>query len=310
VLSSALSDPDWPIRLGAFEELRRLTTSVGAVLPWQAVERGFAVGGRAFLFANQSKGIFRPAGMRGAALSVKTTVPRAGLRKYEDIAQDGGFGYAFQRRGADYHDNKLLLLAAEMRVPLIYFFGVAPGHYRPIWPMYVAEVDRARSRVILVADAPGELLEPGHMVADGAMAVAVRRYATIEVKKRLHQDVFRHIVLRAYQERCAVCQLPRTELLDAAHIEPDCDVRGEPSINNGLALCKLHHGAYDADLLGVRPDYVIELSSVLLQTRDGPTLEHALKAFAGRKISVPLRRVHQPAAAHLQARYELFLKAG
>ena len=48
------------------------------------------------------------------------------------------------------------------------------------------------------------------------------------------------------------------ELLDAAHIVPDAD-EGEPVIPNGLALCKLHHAAFDRYFLGVRPDYVLQV---------------------------------------------------
>jgi putative restriction endonuclease len=56
--------------------------------------------------------------------------------KYEDIATDDAFEYAFQRRGPDYHDNKLLRRAVELRTPLIYFYGVEPRMYRPLWPVY------------------------------------------------------------------------------------------------------------------------------------------------------------------------------
>jgi predicted restriction endonuclease len=34
-------------------------------------------------------------------------------------------------------------------------------------------------------------------------------------------------------------------LLDAAHIILDTEPQGEPTVRNGLALCKIHHAAYD-----------------------------------------------------------------
>ncbi|HNW35282.1 MAG TPA: HNH endonuclease, partial [Candidatus Ozemobacteraceae bacterium] len=37
-------------------------------------------------------------------------------------------------------------------------------------------------------------------------------------------------------------------------ILPDDDERGAPEVSNGLCLCRLHHGAFDTDLLGIRPD--------------------------------------------------------
>lgn len=40
----------------------------------------------------------------------------------------------------------------------------------------------------------------------------------------------------------------------AAHIIPDREEGGEPPVTNGLALCKLHHTAFDAFFLSIRPD--------------------------------------------------------
>jgi putative restriction endonuclease len=48
-----------------------------------------------------------------------------------------------------------------------------------------------------------------------------------------HEKTFRQRVLRAYQERCAICRLRHRELLEAAHILPDGDPRGEPIVSNG-----------------------------------------------------------------------------
>jgi putative restriction endonuclease len=158
---------------------------------------------------------------------------------------------------------------------------------------------------------PGDaILEPGHHIADPVMRDLVRRYATVEAKKRLHQDMFRSAVLRAYSTRCTICLLPRRELLDAAHIVPDRDERGVPHVTNGLALCKLHHSAYDANLLGVRPDHVIEVSRRLMGEHDGPTLEHGLKGFDKQSLHLPRRRVDHPSKEHLEVRYELFRKVG
>jgi putative restriction endonuclease len=133
---------------------------------------------------------------------------------------------------------------------------------------------------------------------------------TTQAKRRLHQARFRLEVLRAYEKRCAVCRLPRPELLDAAHILPDREEAGVPEVPNGLALCRLHHGVFDTDLMGIRPDGVIELSQRLLETRDGPTLEHAIKSFQGQSLHLPRRREDQPGQRFLEERYERFLQAG
>ncbi len=302
-------DPDWQVRVAAFAALDNLVRIHGEVLPWSIVDRGFTFAERSFRFANQSKGIFRPAGMVGAALSVKTTVPRSGKPRYEDIATDDAFVYAFQRRGLEYHDNLLLLRAIELRTPLVYFYGVEPGNYRPLWPTY-AMMASSGARVLLNIAPADLLLPPGEHVADPTMQLIVRRYATVEAKKRLHQDMFRSAVLRAYEERCSICRLPRRELLDAAHILPDSNPRGEPVVPNGLALCKLHHGAYDALLIGIRPDGNVEVSERLLAEHDGPTLEYGLKAFHERAINLPRARELHPNREYLEQRYDLFRRAG
>src|SRR5207245_1920141 len=78
---------------------------------------------------------------------------------------------------------------------------------------------------------------------------------------RLHQRGFRERVLRAYQQCCAICRLRHDELLEAAHILPDGHPRGEPVIPNGLALCKLHHAAFDAYIIGVTLERAIQIAA-------------------------------------------------
>jgi len=116
-------------------------------------------------------------------------------------------------------------------------------------------------------------------------------------------------VLRAYETRCAICRLPRSELLEAAHIIPDRDVRGHPEVPNGLALCRLHHGVFDANLLGIRPDHRIEIAPKLMREHDGPVLELGIKAFDGKAINLPRRRIDLPSEKYLEERYELFRAA-
>jgi putative restriction endonuclease len=75
-------------------------------------------------------------------------------------------------------------------------------------------------------------------------------------------------VLRAYQQCCAICRLRHDELLEAAHILPDGHPLGEPVIPNGLALCKLHHAAFDAYIIGVTPDLEATVRLDVLQEID------------------------------------------
>ncbi len=61
---------------------------------------------------------------------------------------------------------------------------------------------------------------------------------------------FRAVVLRAYEYRCAVCSFDvrigtRPVALDAAHIKWH-QAGGPDDIQNGIALCVLHHKLFDA----------------------------------------------------------------
>ena len=116
--------------------------------------------------------------------------------------------------------------------------------------------------------------------------------------------------MRAYGTKCAVCSLGHRELLDAAHIIPDNQPRGLPIVPNGLAPCKIHHAAYDRNVLGIRPDYVVEIHSRLLDEIDGPMLRHGLQEHHAKPLmTVPHRRTDRPDPERLEERYAAFRAA-
>jgi len=116
-------------------------------------------------------------------------------------------------------------------------------------------------------------------------------------------------VLRAYRATCSICRLKHYELLEAAHILPDGHPLGLPIVPNGLALCKLHHAAFDRYIIGIRSDLRVEVRPDVLEEPDGPMLKHGLREFHGASIVVPSRREERPNADFLAERYELFRKA-
>ncbi len=135
-----------------------------------------------------------------------------------------------------------------------------------------------------------------------------RRYAVRETRVRLHQARFRARVLPAYANQCTICRLKETRLLDAAHIVADTDDAGEPTVTNGLSLCSIHHRAFDEDLVGVSPDYVVEVHPRLRDEEDGPMLALLQEAHqAG--IVLPRSTRHRPDRELLAQRFELFRTA-
>jgi putative restriction endonuclease len=190
-------------------------------------------------------------------------------------------------------------------VPLIYFSGIVPGKYLPAWPVYIVG-DHPPGLTFSVA-----VDDPKFAVAntDDAEAEIRRRYVTRLTNQRLHQVEFRQRVLRAYREHCAICRLRHEELLEAAHILPDGHPRGEPTVPNGLALCKLHHAAFDTNILGIRPDYMVELRLDILEETDGPMLRVGLQGFQNSVIWTPHAANLKPNPEFLEERYALFRKA-
>jgi putative restriction endonuclease len=86
-----------------------------------------------------------------------------------------------------------------------------------------------------------------------------RKTTVISVRKRLRDSGFRSRVLTAYGFRCAACGM-QLKLIDAAHIIPVQYENSTDETSNGLALCALHHRAYDQTLITVGEDYSILLS--------------------------------------------------
>jgi putative restriction endonuclease len=108
-----------------------------------------------------------------------------------------------------------------------------------------------------------------------------------------------------------VCSLRHAPLLDAAHIVADADPLGVASVRNGLALCKIHHAAFDADILGISPDRLVAIRSDLLLEVDGPMLRHGLQEHHGQRLRViPPARTERPDRDLLARRFARFQAAG
>jgi len=265
------------------------------------LDAGFSFRGARVPYLSPQKGIFRAGVQRGAAaLSIQTSANTP----YRDVETPEGFLYDYRAGPIDQADNRALRAAHDLQVPLVYFVGTRPGWYRPNFPFFVVD-DRPDARQVLVA--AGAMVGP----IDELEAILLedpieRRYALREVRVRIHQARFRGRVVPAYRGQCAICRLKEVRLLDAAHILRDVDERGEPIVSNGLALCSIHHRAFDHDLVAVSPDYEVRISDRLREDEDGPMLE-LLKTFDRRPIEVPRRREWKPDRERLGLRFERFL---
>jgi putative restriction endonuclease len=294
---------DLRVRLAAFEWLRSQADLHGEVLPRSVLAEGFILDGiRIPLVGPQ--GIFKPRVLPDAPLSI-TTAPNG---PYADEFRQGQLRYAYRGTDPEHPDNRGLRLAMTRQLPLVYLFGLAPGQYLPAFPAYVVGDHRESLSFDVVVDDGQYVFSAGKLDAGIAedRADIRREYVTATVRYRLHQQAFRVRVLKAYRTQCALCRLRHQELLDAAHITADSLPEGEPVVSNGLALCKLHHAAYDRQFLTVRPDYLIEVRQSVMDEEDGPMLLHGLKGLHLKPIVVPIAVNLRPDKDRLRERYAAF----
>ena len=295
-------DNDTRLRNAAFDWLTRQVSIHGDVLPRTILAQGFELDGQRVPVIGP-QGIFKPRLMQ-IPLSI-TTAPKG---PYDDaIGPDNLLRYRYRGIDPTHRDNVGLRFAMHNGLPLVYLHGFVPGRYLAIWPVYV--IGDARETLtfsITIDDAVHVGLFPQTQEEAGDVAEIRREYVTSMARRRLHQRAFRERVLLAYRNQCALCRLRHIELLDAAHILPDAEPEGEPVVRNGIALCRLHHAAFDRFFLAVRPDRTIEVRPDILEESDGPTLQHAIQGLHGQPIVLPKRLMDQPAVQLLTERYERF----
>lgn len=99
-------------------------------------------------------------------------------------------------------------------------------------------------------------------VSDEAVVerVSLERQIVIrEVLAYARDASFRERVLTAYRFSCAFCGI-QLRLVDAAHIVPVADDAGSDDTSNGVALCTLHHRAFDNGLVSFNTEFETQIS--------------------------------------------------
>ncbi len=300
-------DIDLQVRLAAFNWLSEQVNLHGDVLPRKLLEQGFGFQGQRIpLVAPQ--GIFKPQ-ILDLPLSI-TTSPKGPYDDY--FGKDNFLIYSYRGTNPNHRDNVGLRKVFETKRPLVYLHGIEPGKYLATWPVYIiGDDERDLKFKIAVDDAiPAFEYSESNIVRQIAEVSDARHaYLTGTMKVRLQQRSFREKVLDAYMSQCAFCRLRHRELLDAAHIIPDNMPNGKSTIENGLSLCKLHHAAFDSFIVGVTPDFIIQVRQDILEEEDGPVLQHGLKELHKSKLILPSSKSHYPSREALDWRYSRFTRA-
>ncbi len=81
-----------------------------------------------------------------------------------------------------------------------------------------------------------------------------RRSTVVRITRKIREASFKRRVLTAYGHQCAFC-LIQLKLVDAAHIIPVAHERSTDETSNGIALCPLHHRAFDQSLVTINERY-------------------------------------------------------
>ena len=275
------------------------------------LERGFFWHGHQVPLISRNQGIWKPR-IFTAALTIKTTAPKGGHdAPYEDrIDDDGTLHYKMAATRDKEWSNRAMLLAAERGYPLAWLVGTKPAdtlYYYARFPAFITGVDRNnREFLITIGGDPDQPIDINDIRERAAEGIE-RKYVSRWTKQRLHQQRFRENVLSAYSMSCAICDMPHAQLIEAAHIVDDANAEGIPAISNGVALCRVHHAAYDRHLLGIdesRRIHVAERARRLEET----TGKSALAPFDGRTLThVPKKRVLQPDSQRLRWHFERFI---
>lgn len=300
-------DSDDRLRAAASAYVSELARRNGGVASWEELHR-FEFEGRRIALVGQT-GIRKIAGY-DAALTILTTYRlRPQDRPYDDgIGPDFYPRYKWRGEDPNHADNRALRQAMELNKPVIWFEGIETGVYLVHTDVYVVGEEPEQQQFVVALDqVTREQWQPDTFPSEFDNALR-REYALSVVNRRLHQPMFRRRVIRAYRTRCALCQLRVEALLEAAHIREDAD-GGEPVVPNGIAMCSIHHKAFDRFVLGIRSDYVIEIRKDVLKLEDGPTLEYALQGMHGQMLTRPRTKAAWPNRELLEERFERFLQA-
>lgn len=115
-----------------------------------------------------------------------------------------------------------------------------------------------------------------------------------KVNRKIRESAFRERVRKEYDLACVVCGKKRFTKskkpeVDAAHIYPK-KFDGNDAIENGIALCKLHHWTFENGLFSIKDDY-----SIVVEKRIRTSAEYEeIACFENSKIRLPKNVEYAP----------------
>jgi putative restriction endonuclease len=106
------------------------------------------------------------------------------------------------------------------------------------------------------------------------------------------QAIFREALLKAYGNRCAVCEVCHPDFLEAAHLTPwrVATEAQRVDVRNGLLLCRNHHLGFDRGWWQVRHDR----GRLIVSTVVKGTIKSGLPGLRTDALRLPKRKEWWP----------------
>lgn len=125
------------------------------------------------------------------------------------------------------------------------------------------------------------------------------------VKTRVNQSVFRQMILKTYESRCAISGIDLPELLVAGHIVPWSENEQERlNPENGICLSHLYDRAYEKGLICIDTNYKVLISKRLQEHSLKNYYQNSFGVFEGKDIILP--RQYRPRKEFLEFRLSRF----
>ena len=314
-MSSSPTKRDQRIREAAFDYVRKLVMKRGFVTKEQLWKKGgvFKCEGERLSLIHPQWGGYKPKQMshllsllstHGGSIKYNVDVPEPPIQGDVDCI----FYYLIKGQSPDYSRNRYLHDAWKHGVPILFFLETDRQCFVPTLAQ-IQSWEPEEHRVLLAFSSLDSSIEN---LGDAANDLNRRydsnhRYIVARHKQRLRQQEFRSDLFDAYASQCAISGLSESKLLEAAHIIPDHQ-GGPPDVSNGLLLSKIHHAAFDHDLIGITPDYHVKVSKRL--KKDSSDFLALWKKIDGKPIRFPPRRkAYWLAKKFLEKRYKEFQAA-
>lgn len=138
--------------------------------------------------------------------------------------------------------------------------------------------------------------------ADVVGVTAGRRTTVKTVTQKVRESSFKRRVLTAYSFQCSFCSV-QLDLIDAAHILPVEHDESTDYTSNGIALCALHHRAFDHALVTFNESYELLVSKDRMKHLESIGHDSGMNDFLGRlrpMIGLPPARTDCPNVTYIQ----------